>query len=381
MVAADVPLTRAQVLAFRWRAHQLEIGSTTVESTALLDYGVQDTGEGAAWALRNRGVAEHDPDDLFYAWTLRGAPHAYRRTNAKQIAVATAPFDEADAAKRIFDAAKPLRTAGVPAVEGLARVARAEREIVTKPTVKGAMSSALTEVLAPEHLRYCRPCDAVHCYEQPFRLAALQAGLELEPATSPPVLRRIPRLRPAFFGKAAAEADPRFDVIRGYLRFYGPATPQVVAAFLDAPLSVVKQHWPADTVTVDIVDAAPMAGAPPHLLAEDVAAAEQSEAVSGVRLLGAYDPWLQLRDRDTLVDDRTRAKDLWRTIGRPGAVVAGGEVVGTWRPRQQGGALTVRATPWRTWSKPLRAGIDEQATLLAAHRGVPLAGVEVAGRQ
>lgn len=49
--------------------------------------------------------------------------------------------------------------------------------------------------------------------------AALQAGLELEPGTSPPVLHRIPDLRPPLFGRPAGEAEPRFDVIRNYLRF------------------------------------------------------------------------------------------------------------------------------------------------------------------
>ena len=160
-MAADLSLTRAQVLAFRWRAQHLDAAPTTVESLALLDFGVQDTGEGAVWALRNRGIQNLDPVDLFYAWTLRGAPHAYRRADASQVAVATAPYADADAAKRIFDASKPLRKAGIPVVEGLARVAQAERGIVTKATVKGALSTALNDVLAPEHLRYCRPCDAV----------------------------------------------------------------------------------------------------------------------------------------------------------------------------------------------------------------------------
>ena len=207
-MAVDLSLTRAQVLAFRWRAQNLDAAAATVESLGLLDYGVQDTGEGAAWALRNRGVENPDPDDLFYAWTLRGAPYAYRRTVARDIAIATAPFDDADAAKRVFDASKPLREAGLSIVEGLTRVARAERDIVTKPMVKGALSSVLTDVLAPEHLRYCRPCDAVHCYEQPFRLAALQAGLELEPGTSPPVLRRIPAAAPGVLRHAGRRSRP-----------------------------------------------------------------------------------------------------------------------------------------------------------------------------
>ncbi len=58
--------------------------------------------------------------DLVLAWTLRGAPHFYRRAEAAAVAAATAPRSEADAAKRIFDASKPLREAGVGADDALA---------------------------------------------------------------------------------------------------------------------------------------------------------------------------------------------------------------------------------------------------------------------
>ena len=97
------------------------------------------------------------------------------------------------------------------------------REIVKNPMVKGDVSSRLTELVDEPYLRYCRPCRATHVYEMPFRLAALQAGLELEPGTSPPVLRRIPRLRRPGYAHLATEADRAFDVIRNHLRFYGPA--------------------------------------------------------------------------------------------------------------------------------------------------------------
>lgn len=76
-------------------------------------------------------------DDLVIAWTLRGAPHAYRRPDVSAVAVASAPFSESDAAKRIFDAAKPLKAAGIPALEALRRIAGHLRDIVDQPTVKG----------------------------------------------------------------------------------------------------------------------------------------------------------------------------------------------------------------------------------------------------
>ncbi|MBD0323970.1 MAG: winged helix DNA-binding domain-containing protein [Aldersonia sp.] len=369
-------MSRADVLGFRWRAHGLDIepaAAPDVASIAILDLGVQDTGEGARWALINRGLGDVDPDDLIYLWTLRGAPHVYRRTDVAAIAVATAPFGEADAAKRIFDAAKPLRDKGIGIIEALQRVARAERDIVRKPMVKGALSTALTDRLPPEQVRFCRPCNATHSFEQPFRIAALQAGLELEPDTSPPVLRRISGLRAPMFGKPGTTADPQFDVVRGYLRFFGPAGPREVAAYADAPIAAVKAHWPSDTVRVHVDG-----HGDGEILAEDAAAAAAGPERAGrVKLLGAFDPWLQLRDREFLVPDAARAKDLWRTLGRPGAVVRDGEVIGTWRPRTSGGRFTLIANPWTKWSRVVTDAVGEQAELLARYRGAKLSGVTV----
>jgi hypothetical protein len=310
-------VTRTQILGFRWRAHQLDRTAGSAASAtdvALLDLGLQDTGVGgAAWALAVRGAPPPDDDELALAWTVRGAPHLYRRADLPGVAVATAPLSEADAGKRIFDASKPLRAAGIPTIEAIRTMARAERSIVTAPTVKGELSSRLTEVLDEPYLRECRPCGATHSYEMTFRLAALQAGLELEPETSPPVLRRVPGLEPNLLARLGGEAQPQLDVIRGYLRVFAPARQRDVAAFLDAPLKDVKAQWPTDAVEVhtpDLTD--PGRAEPRFVLAADVdtLTGAPADRPPSVRLLGPFDPYLQLRDRETLVADHARAKDL-----------------------------------------------------------------------
>ncbi len=167
-------------------------------------------------------------------------------------------------------------------------------------------------------------------------------------------------------------------MLRNHLRFYGPARPSDVATFLDASAKDVKAHWPDDVVEVTITDE-PSTGrpAPRSVLAEDVDAltAPGEAGARAVRLVGPYDPYLQLRDRELLVADEACRKDLWRVLGRPGAIVADGEVIGTWRPRTSGRRLTVAIDPWGRLAARDRTLVEEQAERLAAHRDVVLAGV------
>ncbi len=135
---------------------------------------------------------------------------------------------------------------------------------------------------------FCRVCAATHAYKQPFPLSTLQAGLDLQPGTSPHMLRRIPG------GAGPAKKVPeRLDPVPGVLRLLGPADPRRVAGYLDPTVREVAAHWP------------------------------EADAVGGVRLLGRLDLFLQGRDRDLAVPDANARNDLWRPLGRPGAVVAG----------------------------------------------------------
>jgi hypothetical protein len=365
-------ITRQQVLRYRMHVQQLDREHGGVADTAILDLGAQDTGpDGALWALAVRGVDSaalggtgQGREGLVWFWTLRGAPHAYRRADAPQVAAAVAPWSEADAAKRIFDAARPLKAAGIPVLEALDAVAAQMRAIGKAPMVKGEMSTRLHEVMPEPYQRFCRSCNAVHLYEQPFRLSAVQAGLELEPDTSPPVLRPMPGFQ------AAASFEDRLDPVRAYLHLCGPATAKQVAEYVDAPVREVKAHWPEDAVEVDVE------GETRWMLEADLEALRGAEA-TGTRLLGPYDLFLQARDRSTLVPDPARTKALWPVLGRPGAILADGEVAGLWRPRKAGKRFAIALEPWREFADPERKAVVAEAERLAAFRGTVLDSVDI----
>ncbi len=357
------------MLSFRVAAQQLDRDTGTLDDTAVLDIGVQDTGpDGGLWALALRGTQPSDGvvGQLATVWSLRGAPHLYRRTDLASVAAAVQPFSEADAAKRIFDAAGPLKAAGIACLDALDTVAARMRAIVTEPMVKGEVSTALSTALDEPYLRYCRPCAATHCYEQPFRLGALRGGLQLQAGTSPPVLERVPGHEVSRF------PEPHHDVVRACLRLLGPLTAKQVASYLDAPVKDVQARWPPDAEPVDVE------GQRRWVLAADLQALREADAVT-TRLLGPFDLFLQARDRNLLVPDAAAAKALWPVLGRPGAVLLGREVVGLWRPRKAANRLDVAVTLWRPLRRQEQAAVSEQAERLAAFRGVRLGAVTASG--
>ena len=370
-------MKRPEALEHRLHVQQLDRveADRAITDAAVFDFGVQDTGrDGASWALANRGVPVQDATeleacpDVALAWTLRAAPHYYRRTDLPQVLIATSPLSDRDAAKRVTGADKPLKDAGISTLTGLTEVATQLHDVVTTSLAKGEVSTQLTARLDPPYLRYCRGCKTTHSWEVPFRIGALYAGLELEPGTSPPVLRRIPAWPIRTPGPAPdpMAAPESLQPIRNYLRFLGPATPNDVAAFLDSPVAVVKEHWPADAVEVSVD------GRRGWILGELGGKEHDHELL---RLLGGFDLFLQGKDRDLIVPDKSKHKALWPILGRPGAVLCGAEITGSWRPKAAGKQFTLRLELWNTLSKPNRKRLEFEAERLAAHRGLELAAI------
>jgi hypothetical protein len=128
----------------------------------------------------------------------------------------------------------------------------------------------------------------------------------------------------------------------------------------------VKAHWPDDAIEVTVD------GQRRWWLKKS---SEVDVESSLLRLLGGYDLFLQGRDRGLIVPDTARHKALWPVLGRPGAVLCGAEIVGTWRPKTAGDKLSLRLELWSDLSKAARARLTDEAEKLAAHRGLRLAAV------
>lgn len=364
-------VSRSQVLAYRVAAQGLHRDAASVGALAVLDLGVQEAmGHPAALALATRlpDDVAHDPigvgpgTDYVLTWTLRGAPHVHRRSDLDALAAALYPLSEADAAMRLNETGPSVARAGIAALDQFRTAVTELRAVVSKPTAKGAASTAVSARLPQAMLRDCRACKASHISDSAMRTASLAAGLEFEPGTAPPVLVRR---RGAKLPKRA-DPDALAALARAYLTLLGPATVADVAGYVEGRRADVEQAVRGrlgDVVEVDVD------GRTALLPEGEVDALTKPPEPDLVRLIGPFDPYMQARDRDLLVPDKAAQKALWPVLGRPGVLLVDGEIAGTWRTKSSGRKLAITVDAFVSLPNSRRNELDAEAQRVAAVRG------------
>jgi hypothetical protein len=111
------------------------------------------------------------------------------------------------------------------------------------------------------------------------------------------------------------------------------------------------------------------------ILTEDLAALRSAPTPKGVRLLPPRDPYTQQRDRETIVDKKYH-RDVWKTVGEPGTVLAGGEITGIWRPRKRGRRLTITVKTFGSLPDRDKRSLQHEAAQVAPLRGASSVDVE-----
>jgi hypothetical protein len=81
-----------------------------------------------------------------------------------------------------------------------------------------------------------------------------------------------------------------------------------------------------------------------------------------------------MRDRETIVDKR-RHRELWMTVGDPGAVLVDGKIAGTWRTRKSGRKLTVTIKTFESTPARDKKLLADEAQQIAPLRGASSADV------
>jgi hypothetical protein len=149
------------------------------------------------------------------------------------------------------------------------------------------------------------------------------------------------------------------------LSCFGPSTPNAFAEWVGIRAAETQADWDriGETLVETEVD-----GHRAWLHADDLTTLEHPPEPAGVRFLPPYDAYLDQRDRATLIPDTARHRQVWATLGNPGALLVNGEIVGTWRPQKQGTRLTVAISAFGPITRPTRAEIKAEAALLGPIR-------------
>ena len=360
-----VKVDRARVIAYRVAA--LGLAERTADrpaDLAVLDLGVQEyTPDSMRVALAARTSADLTDDRLIMVWATRGAPHLHRRRDLPSLMKALWPVSDPDATARIQS--NQIKEGMKLGIAAFTATAKAFRKVVTRSMPRGEVSTKVS-ALVPRELTYdCRSCQARHIAGNVWQHSGLAGAIEVESRGKEASLAPIKNLP-----GPPTKNDGIDWLITTYLRLLGPATPAEVAKYLGSSTAEMRKVWPDGLaeVTVD--------GRKTWLPADAVDDLTGAQPVSGVRFVPPMDALVQARDRDLLVPEKSRQKEVWRILGNPGVLLVDGEIAGVWRAKMSGRTrVDLTVTPFESLPPRTRKALDAEAAEVARARGASTATV------
>jgi len=176
--------------------------------------------------------------------------------------------------------------------------------------------------------------------------------------------------QPIIWTVPSPEIDPfdaRLELARRYLHVFGSGTSESFAEW--AGIKPPRGRAAFDALAGSLTPVRTPGGDGWILSADEEAFRSPVDGQpAAARLLPSGDTYflLQGADREVLVRDAARRAELWTPRVWPGAVVVAGEVAGTWR--RAGAVVTVE--PWRRLSRTSRDAVEREA------QSFPLPGVQ-----
>lgn len=320
-----------------------------------------------------------DAKSLLQSWSMRGAPFFFPTGDAAIFTTGVLPPTEAGRVQLIVGVEPALQQVGIGLdalidllMAEIGEVLRGRRLAINE--LGRELADAVAPRLSPNQLRSWRELGP-YGKNQPLGEAIVHFAVRIL------TLRGVVCFAPRAANKAPfvlvdewlSAGLPRLDaaaarseLLRRYLRCYGPSTPAEFANWLGVRVGDTDGWWPLladELVEVDF------AGRRAWLLAESVEALRSTSRADGVRLLPPGDPYTQQRDRETLID-KAYHREVWRPIAAPGVLLADGEIAGIWRARKSGATLALSVELFTALSGRQRAQLQDEAERLGSLRGL-----------
>ena len=326
-------LDRAAILAYRRRVGALDarLPRTAASLRRVAWAGLQDSVPRAALLALHARVDDIRPEDwehpsLAQLWGPRFSVFVVARRDVPVFSLGTLPDDE-----------------------------RGRRQAVS-------LADRLEELLDGDTRTYSWAGHTMG--ENPVRLR--YAG-----ATGRVLIRWDGARQPTVWTVTPPDMDPhdaRRELARRWLHVSGPSTPAAFATWAGVAPRAGRSVFEALGRGLRPVRT-PLGEA--WILASDEPAFGEAASAPGsaapVRILSSGDPYLMAGDRELLVPDAARRRELYPpgTVW-PGGVMVAGELAGTWR--RAGARMTVRS--WRRLSRAERDAVEAEAATL------PLPGLQ-----
>jgi hypothetical protein len=174
--------------------------------------------------------------------------------------------------------------------------------------------------------------------------------------------------QPTLWVLPAPEIAPeaaRLELARRFLHVFGPATPEAFGKWAGIEGRGAVSAF--DALAGSRTPVRTPVGEAWILAADEAAFAAEPGPSAPARLLPSGDAYylLQGADRTLLVPDAKRRGELWTSRVWPGALLVGGEVVGTWRRANEKVSIS-------TWRRLTRAALD---AVVEEAEALPLPGL------
>lgn len=184
---------------------------------------------------------------------------------------------------------------------------------------KNELHASLRERVRGDLIPWCAGCKSHHVAPMLWRYGGVKAGVRLDSR------------RRYLLAAMPPQTPTGGEVVRRFLRFYGPATTADLASWAGVATPHARRLWAE--VAGELTEVAVGKGSEAWLLSDDLDDLQSPPMAEGIRLIPPGDPYLQKPNRALLVPEATLRKRLFRPVGSPGVILRDGRLAGLWRVR------------------------------------------------